>query len=199
MKRFNVKVFRYSLPIAIGIALSVALVVIIDVRVASSWTVAATVVLSLLSSGAFSVAVASYGYPIDAMRWSYRSVMRTTAKRAVRASLSEALTPIACLGIIDRNGTVALRIAAGRTDGMVPELPLNVYDAVNSTLWGRVKVVEVNDAIAFCEPYDRNNPDFWGSLEDRMRTDTSPPGVFLVREVPTNMIALVNRLLDHWR
>ena len=34
MKRFNVKVFLYSLPIAIGIALSVALVAIIDVRAA---------------------------------------------------------------------------------------------------------------------------------------------------------------------
>ena len=197
MKRFNVKVFLYSLPIAIGIALSVALVAIIDVRAASSRTVAATVVLSLLSSGAFSVVVASYGYVFSAMRWSYRGVIRTIAKRAIRASLSDALTPIACLGIIDRNGTVALRIAAGRTDGMVPELPLNVYDAVNSTLWGRVKVVEVSDTIAFCEPYDRINPSLWNHLEDRMRTDTSPPNVFLVPEVP--VLDAVLHLLDNWR
>ena len=109
------------------------------------------------------------------------------------------MTHIRCLGILNRVGTVALRIEIGVSDGVEIGARLNVYDVANEELWGIVEVVETDDSTCYGQPYDRTNPDFWEHLEDRMRYDTSPPEVYLVRELPAGLLEMVELLLDQWR
>ena len=199
MKRFNTRVFLFTFPIAVSIAAAVTLTVIIDVRTASGIGISISIILAILSAVVFAGLVASYQLPVRASIWVYRAVMRGLAKRAVRSSLSHAMTQIPCLGILNRNGTVALRISIEGSNIVGVGTRFNVYDSVNDELWGRVEAFETDDAIVLCRPVYRINLDFWEHLEARMRFDTAPPGVYLVADVPTELMNEVERLLDGWR
>lgn len=199
MNRFNTRVFKYTFPIAVGLALTIALVVVVDVSTASGIDISISIILAILSAVVFAGLVASYHLPVRASIWAYRKIMRSLAKRAIRSGLSHAMTQIPCLGILNRNGTVALRIGIGGSDIVGVGTRFNVYDSINDELWGRVEAVEVGDVTSLCEPTDRNNLEFWEHLEARMRFDTSPPNIYLVLEIPTELMDVVERLLDSWR
>ena len=179
--------------------MTIALAVVVDVRTASGIGISVSVILAILSAVVFAGLVASYYFPIRACVWAYRTVMRSLAKRALRSSLSLAMTQIQCLGILNKDGTVALRIKteSSHEDGVGSRF--NVYDSVNDDLWGIVEAFESDDAIVLCRPIYRINPDFWEHLEARMLYDTSPPDVYLVSEVPTELMDELERLLDDWR
>lgn len=131
----------------------------------------------------------------------YRSIMRRLAKHAVRSSLKQAMTPMACAGIMDREGTVYLKIRIA--EGVYAEngSQLRVVEATNDEPWGIIEVVQVTKGdYAICKPIDRQNVDFWQSLERRMKTDTSPPqNIRIVRELPPDFLEPVEKLLNEWR
>ena len=119
--------------------------------------------------------------------------------RAIRSSLAHAMTPIECLGIMERDGEVGLRIDSRASTGALPGAKLYVFDKVNHSVWGQVRIVEVEDDSSLCRVYDRTNSAFWERLEDRMAYDTSPPNVYLAWEVHATFLATVEWLLDNWR
>jgi hypothetical protein len=58
---------------------------------------------------------------------------------------------------------------------------LDVVVQHNQERWGTVEVISAEPRAYLAVPYDRANKDFFARLEERMRTDPSPPpGVILV-------------------
>ena len=129
----------------------------------------------------------------------YRLTLGGIAKTAISSSLREALTPVACLGILNLGGTVALRadIPVSGEAGLGERF--NVYDKANGDLWGRAEVIEVQETSFLCRPYDRVKPQFWEHIEERMHFSTSAPEVYLVRELPLEIRDVMYGLLDAWR
>ena len=143
MKWFNTRTFLVTLSVAASTALAFA-----GFAVASLLDVFNAIVLaaSLAIAVIFAGLTASYRYPVRVSIWAYRAVMRAFAKRAIRSSLSHAMTHIPCLGILNREGTVALRIRTESSHEFGVGSRFNVYDSVNDQLWGVVEVVEMDDA-----------------------------------------------------
>ena len=199
VKSFHVTTFALAFTTVLAIALLLTLGRTINRPQFDFREAALDVIGSVLIAILLGYVAGSFRIGLRMLRTIYRSIMRKLAKKALRASLSVAMTRLVCLGILERNGGVALsvRIDATEEDGI--DLILNVYDSVNDRLWGRVTLVEVQTSSCIYEDLDRINIDFWEHLEDRMTHDTSPPNVYLVRALPTNVLDLVERLLDNWR
>ena len=106
-----------------------------------------------------------------------------------------------CTGILDRSGTVHLKVALGDSGSIGENDLLYVQETVNHGLWGVVRVVEfVEERFVICAPINRDNPQFWEHLEDRMRFDTTAPSnVYLIRAMPTDYQRVVENFLDDWR
>lgn len=196
---FNRKTFLFVLPIFIAVGVPLALrgqgdsddVLQLAVRVG----------VSLLIAVFFSALAGFYRYIARLGIVVYRAAVRPLAKHAIRSSLRQAVTPMACVGIMDREGTVHLkiRIAEGVYAGNGSQL--SVVEATNDEPWGIIEVVQVtNGDYAICKPVDRQNVEFWQSLERRMKTDTSPPqNIRIVREFPPDFLEPVEKLLNEWR
>ena len=199
VKSFHVTTFALAFTTVLAIALLLTLGRTINRPQFDFREAALDVIGSVLIAILLGYVAGSFRIGLRMLRTIYRSIMRKLAKKALRASHSVAMTQLVCLGILERNGGVALsvRIDATEEDGI--DLILNVYDSVNDRLWGRVTLVEVQTSSCIYEDLDRINIDFWEHLEDRMTHDTSPPNVYLVRALPTNVLDLVERLLDNWR
>lgn len=197
--QFNRKVFLYVLPILIAVGLSIAL----GGQGESGGTLqlAVRVCVGLLMAVVFSVLVGLYPSFVRLAVKVCRSIMRRLAKHAVRSSLKQAVTPMTCAGIMDVEGTVHLkvRIAEGVYAGNGSHL--SVVEATNDEPWGIIEVVQVAEGdYAICKPIDRQNVDFWQSLERRMKTDTSPPqNIRVMKEFPPDFLEPVENLLNEWR
>ena len=197
--QFNRKTFLFVLPIFIAVGVPLALrgqVDSDDVLQLAVW-----VGVSLLIAVFFSALAGFYRYIARLGIVVYRAAVRPLAKHAIRSSLRQAVTPMACVGIMDREGTVHLkiRIAEGVYAGNGSQL--SVVEATNDEPWGIIEVVQVtNGDYAICKPVDRQNVEFWQSLERRMKTDTSPPqNIRIVREFPPDFLEPVEKLLNEWR
>ena len=145
--------------------------------------------------------IASYRYFTSIALALYRSIVRPLAKHAVRSSLKQAMTPMTCTGILDRNGTVHLKVSLSDSGGIGEDDLLYVQEAVNHDRWGVVSVVEyVEERFVVCTPIDRVNPQFWEHLENRMGFDTTAPdNINLIRAMPTDYQRVVENFLDDWR
>ena len=108
--RFNLRVFLYLLPILLAITLGVAIAAELHLVVAVGVSLMLGLVLSAL--------IASYRFFTGLAVGIYRSVMRPIAKHAVQSSLKQAMTPMTCTGILDRNGTVHLKVAISEPAGI---------------------------------------------------------------------------------
>ena len=202
MNLFSKRAFGYTFGIALSIAFAIALAIIVNRDVLSVLSVLVAVLASLGISAVIAALIAGYRLPVRWATWAYRAVMRKLAKRAIRSSLSHAMIPVKCLGIMPKEGTVALRIDYGETNGAKLDMWFNVHDCVNNELWGQVRIAETNEMTSLCVPSNRINEDFWEHLEERMRFDTSPPNVYLVREIPPQFLESVDELLEflnNWR
>ena len=201
--RFNRKIFLIILPISASIAVTICIalvprnlagndLVIQVVARAGGGLVIGTVLAALL---------ASYRYLTELATKIYRSIVRPLAKHAVRSSLKQAMTPMNCTGILDRNGTVHLNVALGDSDVIGEDDLLYVYEEADDKLWGVVRVVEhIPDSHLICTPTNRVNPQFWGHLEDRVGFDTSAPeNIYLIRAMPLDYQRVVENFLDDWR
>lgn len=202
--QFNRKAFLYVLPIliAVGLSISIPLALRGQGESGGALQLAVWVGVSLLIAVVFSALGGFYRYFARRGVVVYRAAMRPLAKRAIRSSLKQAMTPMACVGIMDREGTVHLkiRIAEGVYAGNGSQLC--VVEATDDEPWGIIEVVQATTKgdYAICKPIDRQNVDFWQSLERRMKTDTSPPqNIRVVREFPPDFLEPVEKLLNEWR
>ena len=127
--------------------------------------------------------------------------MRRVAKKAIRSSVSYAMTKVECSGILDIDGGIGLKVQVGKNHGISEGSRFSVYEDTNNERWGGITAVDVGDSYCDCVPYDRENTVFWEKLEDRMNSDTSPPpNVYLVRDVlESELINTISELLDSWR
>lgn len=197
--QFNRKTFLFVLPIFIAVGVPLALrgqgdsddVLQLAVRVG----------VSLLIAVFFSALVGFYRYFARLVVVVYRAAVRPLAKHAIRSSLRQAVTPMDCVGIMDREGTVHLKIRSAEGVYAGNGSQLRVVEATNGEPWGIIEVVQVtNGDYAICKPVDRQNVEFWQSLERRMKTDTSPPqNIRIVREFPPDFLEPVEKLLNEWR
>jgi hypothetical protein len=199
VKWFSSKVFLYSFATTVSVAVAVTLAVLAIADALSVPNVLVATAAALTGSAALAALLGSYRYPLAAAVRSYRTVMGWLALTAVESSLRHAMTGVDCTGILGRGGTVLLRLAVGTTDRTRVGDEYDVYDTANGALWGRVAVVEADGSTSLAEPVDRVNADFWEHLEERMRFDTSPPAVYLVKRLPTELLEMVKAVLDQWR
>ena len=201
--QFNRKTLLVVLPIfiAVGLSISVPMALRGQGDIVSILQLAVWVCVSLVIAVVFSALVGFYRYFARLVVVVYRAAVRSLAKHAIRSSLRQAVTPMDCVGIMDREGTVHLkiRIAEGVYAGNGSQL--SVVEATNDEPWGIIEVVQVtNGDYAICKPIDRQNVEFWQSLERRMKTDTSPPqNIRIVREFPPDFLEPVEKLLNEWR
>ena len=195
---FDHKTFLKLLSGLIAIAGIVISFEVVGVDLAARLVIVACGLAVLAALAAFT---GFYPYFVHLAVKAYRSIMRRLAKQAVRSSLKQAMTPMACVGIMDREGTVHLKIRIA--EGVYAEngSQLRVVEATNDEPWGIIEVVQVtNGDYAICKPVDRQNVEFWQSLERRMKTDTSPPqNIRIVREFPPDFLEPVEKLLNEWR
>ena len=201
MNLFDRKVFRYIFAIVLALWLFAASVVIARYDAFSVESLLLSVSLGLCSSVVLAALLACYRYPKLWLVASLRSIMRRVAKKAIRLSLSSAMVPVECTGILDIDDEVALQIRVGTSNGITNGQQFNVYESTNNELWGRVVAINVRPFDCDCVPTDRVNIKFWQELERRMRYNTSkPPNVHLVRDLPvTYLTEQVENLLDNWR
>ena len=108
--RFNGKAFLYLLLILLTITLGAAFVLDLHLAVGVGVSLVTGLVLAAL--------IASYRYFTSIALALYRSIVRPLAKHAVRSSLKQAMTPMTCTGILDRNGTVHLKVALSDSGGI---------------------------------------------------------------------------------
>jgi hypothetical protein len=76
-------------------------------------------------------------------------------------------------GISERSGTVCLVLPY--SDEIQDSSLLDVIVSATGDVWGTVQVIGISNDTAYAVPIDRKVPDFWESLEDRMKVDPSPP------------------------
>lgn len=201
--QFNRKAFLYVLPIliAVGLSISIPLALRGQGESGGALQLAVWVGVGLLIAVVFSALVGFYRYFARLGVVVYRAAVRSLAKHAIRSSLKWAMTPMACAGIMDREGTVHLKIRIAEGVYVGNGSQLRVVEATDDEPWGIIEVVQVTKGdYAICEPIDRQNVEFWQSLERRMKTDTSPPqNIRVVREFPPDFLEPVEKILNEWR
>ncbi len=94
--------------------------------------------------------------------------------------------------ITDEQGTVNLVVELAENPGLRQGSRLDVVVSVTGEVWGHVEVAHLVEKQAWAHPIDRRNPEFWERLEDRMKSDPSPPpGVHLEPTVPPEIRQLL--------
>ena len=201
MATFNWKVFWTTFCVMLPISFTILWTAAGTLSTYSLTIMVAALFLSAIMSVCPAYVFASYGLHQAIFVSTYRAVMRNLAKKAIRDSTSHARTRIVSSGIFELDGSVAIRVEGGRAQGITNGTRFEVYEGTNDGLWGRVETVNARFDDCDCLPYDRENADFWEMLEDRMKSDTSPPAnVYLVREVPeSEILDTIVELLDNWR
>ena len=201
MARFNKRLFAYVYPIAASVSIAVALAIIVGRGDFAIADVFIGVILALLASAVISALIAAYGLFLGGCAWIYRAAMRRVAARALNSALSQAeRTRFECSGIIEMQGTVALRVSAGRSQGIQLGDKFNLYEATGGAYLGSVVAVDVRESDCDCLAQDRANVDFWESY--RKKYDTSmPPNVYLVLDTDNYETAIkrITELLRRWR
>lgn len=209
MEHFNKRLFAYAYPIAAGVSIAIALAIIVGRGDFAIAYVFIGVILALLASAVIATLIAAYGLYIRGLVWIYRAAMRMVASRALNSALSQAeRTRFECSGIIEMQGTVevqgtvALKVLAGELQGIQLADKFNLYESTGDEYWGSAVAVDVRESDCDCLLQDRANVDFWESLENRMKYDTSKPSnVYLALDTDDYETALnhVTELLRRWR
>ena len=94
-------------------------------------------------------------------------------------------------GIAEHEGTVQLvldKAASVLRSGVI----LAVVSSRTLDEWGTVEVLGAVEGLVRAAPVDRRRPEFWENLEDRMKTDPSPPEGFHLE--PQGLRELYERL-----
>jgi hypothetical protein len=92
---------------------------------------------------------------------------------------------------------VNLIVELADNSGLRPDSLLDVVASATGEVWGYVKVSRVVDRQGWAYPIDRKNPEFWERLEDRMKSDPSPPpGIHMEPFVPPAIRELLS-IFEH--
>jgi hypothetical protein len=78
-------------------------------------------------------------------------------------------------GIRDERGTVHLEFPYGTNEGLGPGAVVEIVRQIGGERLGTVQVVQEFGGSCIARPIDRTASEFWEALEDRMRSDFSPP------------------------
>ena len=161
MARFNKRLFAYVYPIAASVSIAIALAIIVGRGDFAIADVFIGVILALLASAVITALMAAYGLYIRGLGWIYRASMRRVAARTLNSVLSQAKrTRFECSGIMEIQGTVALKIMAGELQGIQPGDKFNLYEATGGAYWGSVVAVSVRESDCDCLLQNRANADF---------------------------------------
>ena len=131
MKDFSRKVFLFVFATGLAVhSLYFGLLALIGSR---SPSLAFNLLLGILGTVlVLAVMIGCYRYPL---RWSLaatRAVMRKIAKRAIRASLHHAMTRVECSGILEIDNDIALKVQAGRSQGVAEDTQFNVHESTSN-------------------------------------------------------------------
>ncbi len=127
-------------------------------------------------------------------------VRMTIARRMVREyienQIREYSSQIQILGLIDKSGTVNLILEQGFSNGISQGMILNVVTDPGGEVFGEAQVTELNNRGCIVSPTNRINTEFWEKLEDRMRSDPSPPpNIVAKRQIPDGIMDFLKTLL----
>jgi hypothetical protein len=176
---------RGGLHGAYAVARSPILALIIAVL---AWTIPNAQIRTLLTWGALAVGLAALG-TIAEYVWRWWRYLRDLERRLNRfrslvlsnanvddATAGEFLYSIVAIG--EDGGSVQIVVAAQIGCGLRVGSKLWVVHTLTKETWGTVEVTSMDAETAKAQPTDRARPEFWESLEDRMKKDPSPPQGF---------------------
>ncbi len=121
---------------------------------------------------------------------------RRIAWRYVVNQMREYSSQIRILGLTNNSGTVNLILEASSSDGIYPEAMLDVVTEPGGERYGEVQVIQISNSGCTVSPTNRINTEFWERLEDRMKSDPSPPpNIVAKRQIPDEIMDFLKTLL----
>jgi hypothetical protein len=133
----------------------------------------------------------------------HRSILSKLTLHTLRSASNQLSITVQADGIGEREGSVVIRLAIGRDSGVNLGDRFLVANIATGKTWGSVDAVETEDASCLCSVSDRSEMteglEFWQGLEDRMRSDPSPPsGVSFSKYIPEGLYDAVRQILQNW-
>ncbi len=115
----------------------------------------------------------------------------------IEKRMKEYSSEIRILGLKNNSGTVNLILEAGVNDGVSLEVMLDVVTKPGGERYGEVRVIQLSNGVSIVSPTNRINVEFWEKLEDRMRSDPSPPpNVVAKLQIPRGLSKSLELLLQ---
>jgi len=137
---------------------------------------AATVVILLCVVCAYYLRVVEYYREVDSILMSLRSVVLN--KAGVTGPGPSGNFEYEISGISEESGSIRLVLDEASSSALRVGTTLAVIAIATGEEWGTVRITELEGSRAKASVVDRKRPEFWESLEDRMKTDPSPPPGF---------------------
>ena len=107
---------------------------------------------------------------------------RANARLANAAAFLRQLnTAVPIQEIRSKDGTVHLVFPHGTKSGLGKGMLIEVVRLTGGERLGTVRIVEAAEDWSLARPTDRIVPDFWDGLEDRMKSDFTPPAAVVGR------------------
>ena len=183
---------------AIGLAIASVVLALSTDDSLSHGRVATMTFQAVLTVGVGSVFVLflHHGITVWLPRVLRRVAVRVTFK-TVRLALAERAHIVEPSGITPIEDDVGVGLPLGLQDGLTTGERFVVLNTASQAKWGVLQVSQIQENSCVCTVFDRINPNFWDSLEGRMRHDASPPqGVSIRREIPEEyLLDWLSRLL----
>jgi len=121
---------------------------------------------------------------------------RRIARRYVVNQMREYSSQIRIIGLNNNFGTVNLILEASSSDGIYPEAMLDVVTDPGGEIYGEVQIIQISNSGITVSPTNRINTEFWEKLEDRMKSDPSPPpNIVAKRQIPDGIMDFLKTLL----
>lgn len=127
----------------------------------------------------------------------WAAIAKKMVGKYIENQMREYSSQIRILGLTSNTGTVNLVLDAGSTNGIRPQMMLDVVTDPGGELFGEVEVVQLEDSRCTVSPINRVSPEFWEKLEDRMKYDTqAPPNVVVKPQIPNGIMEFLESLLQ---
>lgn len=118
------------------------------------------------------------------------------ALRYVVNQMREYSSQIRIIGLTNNSGTVNLILEASSSDGIYPKARLDIITDPGGEIYGEVQVIQISNSGCKVSPTNRINTEFWEKLEDRMKSDPSPPpNIVAKRQIPDGIRDFLKTLL----
>jgi hypothetical protein len=122
-------------------------------------------------------------------------IAKWVAWEYIEKRMKEYSSEIRILGLKNSSGTVNLILEAGVNDGVSLGMTLDVVTQPGGEKYGEVQVIQLSNGGCIVLPTNRINIEFWEKLEDRMKSDPSPPANVAARlQMPEGLVDLLKFL-----